>query len=91
MMHTDNNPSNLKAILLWTNSDFPAYGNLTGCTVKGYKACPICGEKTRSIRLKYSRKISFMTHKDFCHDHIRIVIWKKNLMAFPNIKKHLYH
>ncbi|RVW18016.1 hypothetical protein CK203_112664 [Vitis vinifera] len=32
----------LKAILLWTINDFPAYGNLSGCTVKGYHACPIC-------------------------------------------------
>ncbi|RVW40155.1 hypothetical protein CK203_086193 [Vitis vinifera] len=26
----------LRAVLLWTISDFPAYGNLSGCTVKGY-------------------------------------------------------
>ncbi|KAK9206706.1 hypothetical protein WN943_016985 [Citrus x changshan-huyou] len=56
---------NLKAILLWTISDFLAYGNLAGCTVKGYKACPICGEKTRSIRLQHSKKISFMRHRRF--------------------------
>ncbi|XP_024042746.1 uncharacterized protein LOC112099565 [Citrus clementina] len=56
---------NLKAILLWTISDFPAYGNLAGCTVKGYKACPICGEKTRSIQLQHSKKISFMRHRRF--------------------------
>ena len=24
----------LKAILMWTINDFPAYGNLAGCTVK---------------------------------------------------------
>ncbi|XP_052295799.1 uncharacterized protein LOC127901832 [Citrus sinensis] len=56
---------NLKAILLWTISDFSAYGNLAGCTVKGYKACLICGEKTRSIRLQHSKKISFMRHRRF--------------------------
>ncbi|XP_024042011.1 uncharacterized protein LOC112099137 [Citrus clementina] len=27
---------NLRAVLMWTISDFPAYGNLSGCTVKGY-------------------------------------------------------
>ncbi|RVW62174.1 hypothetical protein CK203_062575 [Vitis vinifera] len=43
----------LKAILLWTINDFPAYGNLAGCTVKGYYACPICGEGTYSKRLKH--------------------------------------
>ena len=38
----------LKAILLWTINDFPAYGNLSGCATKGYYACPICGEETNS-------------------------------------------
>ena len=56
---------NLKAILLWTISDFSAYENLVGCTVKGYKACRICGEKTHSIRLQHSKKISFMRHRRF--------------------------
>ncbi|CAL9002533.1 unnamed protein product [Prunus brigantina] len=36
----------LRAILLWTINDFPTYGNLSGCTTKGYYACPICGDKT---------------------------------------------
>ncbi|RVW35629.1 hypothetical protein CK203_106307 [Vitis vinifera] len=43
----------LRVILLWTINDFPAYGNLAGCTVKGYYACPICGEGTYSKRLKH--------------------------------------
>ncbi|KAA0063907.1 transposase [Cucumis melo var. makuwa] len=33
----------LRAVLLWTINDFPAYGNLCGCSVKGYKACPNVG------------------------------------------------
>ena len=53
----------LKAILLWTINDFPAYGNLAGCTVKGYYACPICGEGTYSKRLKHGRKNSYMGHR----------------------------
>ncbi|KAL6316882.1 hypothetical protein AAG906_022894 [Vitis piasezkii] len=43
----------LKAIFLWTINDFPAYGNLVDCTVKGYYACPICGEGIYSKRLKH--------------------------------------
>ncbi|KAA0040584.1 putative TNP2-like transposon protein [Cucumis melo var. makuwa] len=27
---------NLRTVLLWTINDFPAYGNLSGCSVKGY-------------------------------------------------------
>ncbi|XP_073152539.1 uncharacterized protein [Henckelia pumila] len=47
---------NLKAILMWTINDFPAYGNLSGCTTKGRFACPICGEDVCSMWLKYSKK-----------------------------------
>jgi len=35
---------NLRALLLWTINDFPAYGNLSGYSVKGNNACPICEE-----------------------------------------------
>ncbi|XP_020258143.1 uncharacterized protein LOC109834511 [Asparagus officinalis] len=35
---------NLKTMLMWTINDFPAYGNLAGCSTKGRKACPICGK-----------------------------------------------
>ncbi|XP_074327086.1 uncharacterized protein LOC141665028 [Apium graveolens] len=35
----------LKAILMWTINDFPGYGNLSGCVNKGYRACPVCGDK----------------------------------------------
>ncbi|CAL8168411.1 unnamed protein product [Prunus armeniaca] len=40
----------LRAALMWTINDFPAYGNLSGCVVKGYKACQICGDDTPSHR-----------------------------------------
>ena len=55
----------LKAILLWTINDFPAYGNLSGCTVKGYYACPICGEETYSHWLKHGNKNSYTGHRRF--------------------------
>ncbi|XP_073153787.1 uncharacterized protein [Henckelia pumila] len=55
----------LKAILLWTINDFPAYGNMSGCVVKGYHACPICAENTYSTRLKHSRKMSYTGHRRF--------------------------
>lgn len=60
----------LKAVLLWTINDFPAYGNLSGCVVKGYHGCPICGEETQSCRLKHSRKNVYMAHRMFLpEDH----------------------
>ncbi|XP_073129709.1 uncharacterized protein [Henckelia pumila] len=55
----------LRAVLLWTINDFPAYGNISGCIVKGYHACPICGEETYSTRLKHSRKMSYTGHRRF--------------------------
>ncbi|KAL0544310.1 hypothetical protein IC582_019423 [Cucumis melo] len=55
----------LKAILLWTINDFPVYGNLCGCTVKGYHACPIYREKTSSIYLPKGRKMAYIGHRKF--------------------------
>ncbi|XP_010431509.1 PREDICTED: uncharacterized protein LOC104715835 [Camelina sativa] len=53
----------LKAMLLWTISDFPAYGNLAGCKVKGKMGCPMCGKNTDSMWLKFSRKHVYMCHR----------------------------
>jgi hypothetical protein len=35
-------------LLLWTISDFPAYGLISGLCTKGYRACPVCGPNTDS-------------------------------------------
>ncbi|XP_040371992.1 uncharacterized protein LOC112192328 isoform X2 [Rosa chinensis] len=56
---------NLKAILLWTISDFPAYGNLAGCCTKGKMACPLCGKNTHHRWLTHSRKFAYMGHRKF--------------------------
>ncbi|CAA7041321.1 unnamed protein product [Microthlaspi erraticum] len=53
----------LKAMLLWTISDFPAYGNLAGCKVKGKMGCPLCGKNTDSLWLTNSRKHIYMFHR----------------------------
>ncbi|XP_062093839.1 uncharacterized protein LOC133799866 [Humulus lupulus] len=55
----------LRALLLWTINDFPAYGNLSRCYVKGYKGCPICGEQTSATRLKFCKKTCYMEHRRF--------------------------
>ncbi|KAI5335215.1 hypothetical protein L3X38_025348 [Prunus dulcis] len=51
------------SVLLWTVNDFPAYGNLSGCVVKGYKARPICGDDTPSHRSKNGPKICYIGHR----------------------------
>ncbi|XP_042466294.1 uncharacterized protein LOC122048843 [Zingiber officinale] len=55
----------MKAILMWTINDFPAYGNLAGCATKGKFGCPICGEGISSMWLKYSRKFAYLGHRRF--------------------------
>ena len=55
----------LRAVLLWTINYFPAYRNLSGCIIKGYHACLICGEKTYSHMLKHGKKNSFTSHRCF--------------------------
>lgn len=49
--------------LLWTINDFPAYGNLSGWSTKGYMACPVCNEDTCSCRL--TSKVGYMGHRRF--------------------------
>ena len=58
---------NLKAVLLWTVNDFPAYGNLSGLSTKGYQACPICCTNTRARRLSNGRKMCYMGHRRYLH------------------------
>ena len=42
----------MHAALMWTINDFPAYGNLSGWSTKGYMACPTCNKDPSSQRLK---------------------------------------
>ncbi|GJT68551.1 hypothetical protein Tco_1020031 [Tanacetum coccineum] len=52
----------LRASLLWTVNDFPAYANLSGWSTKGRVACPICTKSTHSNWLKNGRKFCYMGH-----------------------------
>ncbi|XP_047340380.1 uncharacterized protein LOC124943970 [Impatiens glandulifera] len=57
---------NMKAMLLWTISDFPAYGMLSGWSTHGIDGCPICMKKSKSFRLKYGRKACYFDcHRQF--------------------------
>lgn len=46
----------LRAMLLWTISDYPALRTLSGCKVKGKQACNVYGKDTPHRWLKFSRK-----------------------------------
>ena len=53
----------LRACLLWTVSDFPAYANLSGWSTKGKYVCPCCQENTDSLRLTHCHKFCYMGHR----------------------------
>ena len=53
----------LRAALMWTISDFPAYGMLSGWSTHGKLSCPYCIEHNKAFRLKHEGKITFF----YCH------------------------
>ena len=57
---------NMRAALLWTVSDFPAYSMLSGWSTAGNLACPYCMEHSDAFRLQHGRKTSwFDNHRKF--------------------------
>ncbi|XP_060190439.1 uncharacterized protein LOC132619603 [Lycium barbarum] len=57
---------NLRATLMWTINDFPAYGMLSGWMTAGKLSCPYCMENTKSFTLKHGKKHSwFDCHRQF--------------------------
>jgi len=52
-------------MLFCTINDFPAYGNLSGFSVKGHRACPIFEEKTSYEQLQHGRKTVYLGHRRF--------------------------
>ncbi|WMV19289.1 hypothetical protein MTR67_012674 [Solanum verrucosum] len=51
----------MHAAILWTINDFPAYGNLSGWSTKGYMACPTCNKDASSRKVR--SKICYMGHR----------------------------
>ncbi|XP_057452582.1 uncharacterized protein LOC130744411 [Lotus japonicus] len=69
----------MRAALLWTINDFPAYAMLSGWSTKGKLACPCCHYNTNSTYLRYSRKMCYMDHRIFLPtDHE----YRSNIRAF---------
>ncbi|KAG4961006.1 hypothetical protein JHK87_037639 [Glycine soja] len=55
----------LRAMIFCTINDFPAYGNLSGYSVKGHLACPICEKDTTYLQLKHGKKTVYTRHRRF--------------------------
>ncbi|XP_039115902.1 uncharacterized protein LOC120251450 [Dioscorea cayenensis subsp. rotundata] len=50
----------MRAALMWTINDFPAYAYLSGWSTKGKFACPCCAENTSSLWLYKGKKYCYM-------------------------------
>ena len=55
----------LCAMVFCTVNDFPTYRNLSGYSVKGHHACPICEKNTSFVQLKHGNKIVYARHQRF--------------------------
>ncbi|XP_074293337.1 uncharacterized protein LOC141620334 [Silene latifolia] len=55
----------LKAALLWTINNFPAYGMLFGWAIAGKLACPYCMEESKAFWLPHGGKMCWFD----CHRH----------------------
>lgn len=69
----------MRAALMWTVNDFPAYAMLSGWSTKGKFACPACNHKTSSRYLKHSRKMCYMGHRVFLDSNHS---WRSNSSSF---------
>jgi hypothetical protein len=69
----------MRAQLMWTINDFPAYADLSRWPNRGEKACPVCMHSTWSRRLKHGKKFCYMGHRRYLPmDHL----WRRNKRAF---------
>ncbi|CAL9001118.1 unnamed protein product [Prunus brigantina] len=68
---------NLRAAVIWTINDFPAYGNLSGWSTKGFLACPVCNMDTTYCRLH--SKIGYIGHRRYLPMQHS---WRKNKADF---------
>jgi hypothetical protein len=65
----------MRAQLMWTINDFPAYADLSGWPNKGEYACPCCMHSIRSKRLKHDKKHCYIGHRRYLPmDHP----WRRN-------------
>ena len=73
----------MKAAVIWTISDYPAYGMFSGQQTKGYKACPVCLDDINSSR--HADKICFLGSRRWLdEDHE----WRWDAEAFDRTEEH---
>ncbi|CAA7027471.1 unnamed protein product [Microthlaspi erraticum] len=62
---SENKTFSMRAALMWTISDFPGFGNLSGWNTYTGLACPSCNYDATELRLQHGKKNCFMGHRRF--------------------------
>lgn len=71
----------MRAAVMWTINDFPAFACLSGWSTKGKLACPCCASDTCHRRLHNSSKECYMGHRRFLPPEHP---WRKQKKDFDN-------
>ncbi|XP_016482962.1 uncharacterized protein LOC107803711 [Nicotiana tabacum] len=74
----------MHAALMWTISDFPGLGILSGWNTHTGFACPTCNFDTEPCRLRHSKKWCFMGHRRFLRRNHR---FRLNRVRFNGSKE----
>jgi hypothetical protein len=75
---------NMRAQLMWTINDLPAYADLSGWSNKGVKACPCCMYSIRSKYLNNGCKFCYMGHRRYLPtEHL----WRLNRRTFDGTEE----
>ncbi|XP_057995006.1 uncharacterized protein LOC131175297 [Hevea brasiliensis] len=61
-----------------------AYGDLSGWSTKGYKACPACHKYTSAKHLACSKKMCYMDHRRFLPPSHK---WRKDTKSFNGFRE----
>ncbi|KAL0352219.1 UNVERIFIED_CONTAM: hypothetical protein Scaly_1610600 [Sesamum calycinum] len=70
--HATNQAFMMRAALMWTVNDLPAYGMASGWSTAGIMGCPICMDDTSAFYLQHGRKACYFDcHRRFSHKIIR--------------------
>ena len=81
----------MKAALMWTINDFPAYGMLSSWTTAGRLGCPICMERSKAFTtLNFHKVCYFDCHRQFLPLNHAYRRNKKSFKKF-GIELHIYH
>ncbi|CAL8154398.1 unnamed protein product [Prunus armeniaca] len=74
----------MRAALLWTINDYPAYAYMSGWSTSGKLACPYCASDTSHRRLSRGSKTCYLGHRRFLpSDHV----WRNQRRQFDNTRE----